>query len=73
MFRVPAASALELLTLPSCRRPSPERSRSTRLSGSEKNRATIEVFSEQARALGIIDRRVTAEEYFAEYLESPAR
>jgi hypothetical protein len=41
--------------------------------GFEKNRATIEVFSEQARALGIIDRRVTAEEYFAEYLESPAR
>jgi 4,5-dihydroxyphthalate decarboxylase len=40
--------------------------------GFEKNRATIEVFSEQARALGIIDRRVTAEEYFAEYLESPA-
>jgi 4,5-dihydroxyphthalate decarboxylase len=41
--------------------------------GFERNRATIEVFSEQARALGIIDRRVTPEDYFAEYLESPAR
>jgi 4,5-dihydroxyphthalate decarboxylase len=41
--------------------------------GFEKNRATIEVFSEQARALGIISRRVTPEDYFAEYLESPAR
>jgi hypothetical protein len=38
----------------------------------ETNRATIEVFSEQAHALGIIDRRITAEEHFAEYLESPA-
>src|SRR5579863_10416194 len=36
--------------------------------GFEKNRATIEVFSEQARAVGVVDRRVTAEEYFAEYL-----
>jgi 4,5-dihydroxyphthalate decarboxylase len=41
--------------------------------GFERNRATIEVFSEQARAVGVIDRRVTPEEYFAEYLESPAR
>jgi 4,5-dihydroxyphthalate decarboxylase len=41
--------------------------------GFEKNRATIEVFSEQARALGIISRRITAEEYFAEYLDSPER
>ena len=41
--------------------------------GFERNRATIEVFSEQARALGIISRRITAEEYFADYLESPAR
>jgi 4,5-dihydroxyphthalate decarboxylase len=41
--------------------------------GFEKNRATIEVFSEQARAVGVIDRRVTPEEYFAEYLESSAR
>jgi 4,5-dihydroxyphthalate decarboxylase len=41
--------------------------------GFEKNRATIEVFSEQARALGLISRRITPEEYFAEYLESQAR
>lgn len=41
--------------------------------GFERNRATIEVFSEQARALGIISRRITAEEYFAEYLQSPER
>lgn len=41
--------------------------------GFEKNRATIEVFSEQARAVGVIDRKVTAEEYFAEYLDLPAR
>jgi 4,5-dihydroxyphthalate decarboxylase len=41
--------------------------------GFERNRATIEVFSEQARALGIIGRRITAEEYFAEYLQSPER
>ena len=40
--------------------------------GFERNRATIEVFSEQARAVGIIGRRITAGEYFAEYLESPA-
>jgi hypothetical protein len=38
--------------------------------GFEKNRTAVEVFSEQARSLGIISRRVTAEEYFAEYLES---
>jgi 4,5-dihydroxyphthalate decarboxylase len=41
--------------------------------GFERNRATIEVFSEQARALGIISRPISAEEYFAEFLESPAR
>ena len=41
--------------------------------GFEKNRAAIEVFSEQARALGVISRRVTPEDYFAEYLESPAQ
>jgi 4,5-dihydroxyphthalate decarboxylase len=40
--------------------------------GFEKNRTTIEVFSEQARALGIIGRRITPEEYFAEFLDSPA-
>lgn len=38
--------------------------------GFEKNRESIEVFSEQARAAGISCRRITAEEYFAEYLES---
>ena len=37
--------------------------------GFEANRQTIEVFTEQARALGIVKRRVTAEEYFAEFLE----
>jgi 4,5-dihydroxyphthalate decarboxylase len=37
--------------------------------GFDANRETIEVFCEQARALGIVARRVTAEEYFAEYLE----
>jgi 4,5-dihydroxyphthalate decarboxylase len=41
--------------------------------GFEKNRATIEVFSEQARALGIISRRITPEEYFAEFLDAPTR
>jgi 4,5-dihydroxyphthalate decarboxylase len=40
--------------------------------GFEMNRTTIEVFSEQARALGIIGRRITPEEYFAEFLDSPA-
>ena len=38
--------------------------------GFEKNRATVEVFAEQAQALGITGRRITAEEYFAEFLES---
>jgi 4,5-dihydroxyphthalate decarboxylase len=38
--------------------------------GFDANRETVEVFCEQARTLGIIARRVTAEEYFAEYLES---
>ena len=41
--------------------------------GFERNRAAIEVFSEQARALGIIGRRITPEAYFGEYLDSPAR
>ena len=40
--------------------------------GFEENRRTIEVFSEQARAAGIIGRRVTPEEYFAEFLDSPS-
>jgi 4,5-dihydroxyphthalate decarboxylase len=38
--------------------------------GFEKNRATIEVFAEQAHLAGIVGRRISAEEYFAEYLES---
>ena len=38
--------------------------------GFEKNRATIEVFNDQAHRLGIVGRRITAEEYFAEFLES---
>lgn len=38
--------------------------------GFDANREAIEVFCEQARALGIVERRVTAEEYFAEYLEA---
>ena len=38
--------------------------------GLEKNRATIETFSEQAYLAGIVGRRISAEEYFAEFLES---
>jgi len=38
--------------------------------GFEKNRATIEVFAEQAHIAGIVGRRIRAEEYFAEFLES---
>jgi 4,5-dihydroxyphthalate decarboxylase len=38
--------------------------------GFERNRATIEVFAEEARLAGIVGRRISAEEYFAEYLES---
>jgi 4,5-dihydroxyphthalate decarboxylase len=38
--------------------------------GFEKNRATIEAFNDQAHRLGIVGRRITAEEYFAEFLES---
>ncbi len=37
--------------------------------GFERNRATIEVFAEQAHIAGIVGRRITPEEYFAEYLE----
>jgi 4,5-dihydroxyphthalate decarboxylase len=36
--------------------------------GFERNRATIEVFAEQAHIAGIVGRRISAEEYFAEYL-----
>ena len=38
--------------------------------GYERNRATIEVFCQQAFYLGITKRCVTAEEYFAEFLAS---
>jgi 4,5-dihydroxyphthalate decarboxylase len=38
--------------------------------GFERNRATIEAFCQQAFDLGITKRRVTAEDYFAEFLES---
>ncbi len=38
--------------------------------GFEANRATIEVFAEQAYLAGIVTRRIGAEEYFAEFLES---
>ncbi len=38
--------------------------------GSSANRATIEVFAEQAYIAGIVARRISAEEYFAEFLES---
>lgn len=37
--------------------------------GFERNRATVEVFAEQALIAGIVKRRISAEEYFAEYLE----
>ena len=37
--------------------------------GFEANRRTIEVFNDEAFSLGIVDRRVTPEEYFAEFLE----
>ena len=36
----------------------------------EQNKATIEVFAEQAHLAGIVSRRIGAEEYFAEYLEA---
>ena len=38
--------------------------------GFEQNRVTIEVFTEQAYLAGIVTRRIGAEEYFAEFLES---
>jgi 4,5-dihydroxyphthalate decarboxylase len=38
--------------------------------GFERNRATIEVFAEQAHIAGIVGRRISAEECFGEYLES---
>jgi 4,5-dihydroxyphthalate decarboxylase len=38
--------------------------------GFEKNRATIEVFASQAFDIGVVGRRISAEEYFADYLSS---
>jgi len=38
--------------------------------GFEKNRQTVETFCRQAHELGIVSRRITAEECFAEYLAS---
>ena len=38
--------------------------------GFARNRATLEVFAEQAHLAGIVGRRITAEEYFADYLET---
>ena len=38
--------------------------------GFEPNRQAIDVFSQTAHSLGITGRRITAEEYFAEYLAS---
>jgi len=37
--------------------------------GFERNRNTVEAFCQQAFDLGITKRRITAEEYFAEFLE----
>jgi 4,5-dihydroxyphthalate decarboxylase len=38
--------------------------------GFEKNRRTIEVFANQAFELGIVAGRISAEEYFADFLTS---
>jgi 4,5-dihydroxyphthalate decarboxylase len=38
--------------------------------GFERNRATIDVFAQQAHVAGIVGRPISAEEYFAEYLEA---
>jgi 4,5-dihydroxyphthalate decarboxylase len=38
--------------------------------GLEKNRAQIEMFASEAHRLGLTSRRVTVEEYFADYLAS---
>ena len=38
--------------------------------GFEKNRRTIEVFANQAFDLGIVGRRISPEEYFADFLAS---
>jgi 4,5-dihydroxyphthalate decarboxylase len=38
--------------------------------GYEKNRDTIDIFCRQAHEIGIVDRLITAEEYFSDYLAS---
>ena len=38
--------------------------------GVERNRAQIEMFTEEAFRLGLTTRHVTADEYFADYLQS---
>ncbi len=38
--------------------------------GFEMNRRTIEVFADQAFDIGVVGRRISAEEYFADYLSS---
>ena len=38
--------------------------------GFDQNRATIETFNDQAYQLGIVGRRISADEYFAEFLEA---
>ena len=38
--------------------------------GFEKNRRTIEVFADQALAIGVVNRRISPEEYFADFLAS---
>jgi hypothetical protein len=38
--------------------------------GFEQNRRTIEVFANQAFDLGIVGRRISAEEYFGDFLAS---
>ena len=38
--------------------------------GFERNRSTIEAFAEQAHMAGIVGRRISPDEYFAEYLSS---
>jgi 4,5-dihydroxyphthalate decarboxylase len=37
--------------------------------GFERNRAQIDIFADEAHRLGLTSRRVTAEEYFADYLQ----
>ena len=41
--------------------------------GLEANRSQVEMFISEAHQLGLTKRRVTIDEYFADYLASPAR